>query len=39
MRRKHVLLTTATALALSAAPLAMAQAQQGAKIDIASCQG
>ena len=35
MRRKPVLITTATALALSAAPLAMAHAQQGEKIDIA----
>jgi sporulation protein YlmC with PRC-barrel domain len=38
MRRKHVLITSATALAMSAAPLAMANAQskQSEKIDIAS---
>jgi sporulation protein YlmC with PRC-barrel domain len=38
MRRKHVLITSATALAMSAAPLALAQAQskQTDKIDIAS---
>jgi sporulation protein YlmC with PRC-barrel domain len=36
MQRKPVLITTATVLALSAAPLALAHAQQGEKIDITS---
>ena len=36
MQRNPVLITTATALALSAAPLALAHAQQNEKIDIAS---
>ena len=36
MRRKHALITTAMALAMSAAPLAVAHPQQGEKIDIAT---